>query len=98
MNFPFGGGPSRDYGAQVRIGLLTREYPPDVYGGAGGHVEHLVPALRALVDVDVHCFGEPREGAQAHAVPEGLAAANAALQYLGVDLSMVAALDGVDLA
>jgi alpha-maltose-1-phosphate synthase len=98
MNFPFGGGPSRDYGAQVRIGLLTREYPPDVYGGAGVHVEHLVPALRALVDVDVHCFGEPREGAKAHAVPEGLAAANAALQYLGVDLSMVAALDGVDLA
>lgn len=86
------------YRAPVRIGLLTREYPPDVYGGAGVHVEHLVPALRALVDVDVHCFGEPREGASAHATPSALADANPALQTLGVDLSMVAALDGVDIA
>ncbi len=81
----------------VRIGLLTREYPPEVYGGAGVHVEHLVPALRALADVDVHCFGEPRDGATAHASPESLAAANPALQYLGVDLSMVAGVEGVDL-
>ncbi len=85
----------------VRIGLLTREYPPDVYGGAGVHVEHLVPALRALVDVDVHCFGEPRTSRPetfAHHPPESLAGANPALQTLGVDLSMVAALHGVDLA
>jgi starch synthase len=85
----------------VRIGLLTREYPPDVYGGAGVHVEHLVPALRELVDVDVHCFGEPRAGrpdTYAHEVPSALAGANPALQTLGVDLSMVAALSGVDLA
>jgi alpha-maltose-1-phosphate synthase len=86
------------YGADVRIGLLTREFPPDVYGGAGVHVEHLVPALRELVDVDVHCFGDPREGAVAHATPPALASANAALQYLGVDLSMVAGVEGVDLA
>jgi starch synthase len=85
----------------VRIGLLTREYPPDVYGGAGVHVEHLVPALRALVDVDVHCFGEPRpDQAQTHGhrAPGALQGANPALQTLGVDLSMVAALEGVDLA
>ncbi|OLT09901.1 glycosyl transferase family 1 [Pseudonocardia sp. CNS-139] len=85
----------------MRIGLLTREYPPDVYGGAGVHVGHLVPALRALVDVDVHCFGEPRAGradTYAHGVPADLADANPALQTLGVDLSMVAALSGVDLA
>ncbi|MBW0115889.1 glycogen synthase [Pseudonocardia abyssalis] len=85
----------------MRIGLLTREYPPDVYGGAGVHVEHLVPALRALIDVDVHCFGEPRTGAldtYAHRAPGALAGANPALQTLGVDLSMVAALDGVDIA
>jgi alpha-maltose-1-phosphate synthase len=85
----------------VRIGLLTREFPPDVYGGAGVHVEHLVPALRDLVDVDVHCFGEPRAGlpdTYAHEVPSALAGANPALQTLGVDLSMVAALSGVDLA
>lgn len=78
----------------VRIGLLTREYPPDVYGGAGVHVEHLVPALRALVDVDVHCFGDPRAGAFAHRASGALADANPALQTLGVDLSMVAGLDG----
>jgi alpha-maltose-1-phosphate synthase len=89
------------YRRLVRIGVLTREFPPDVYGGAGVHVEHLVPALRSLVDVEVHCFGEPREGqpdVHAHRTPSALADANAALQTLGVDLSMVAALDGVDLA
>lgn len=82
----------------VRIGLLTREYPPDVYGGAGVHVEHLVPALRALVDVDVHCFGDDRDGAFAHRASGALAQANPALQTLGVDLSMVAGLEGVDIA
>ncbi len=89
------------YRSRVRIGLLTREYPPDVYGGAGVHVEHLAPALRELVDVDVHCFGEPRPDAPdtyAHRPPSALADANPALQTLGVDLSMVAALGGVDLA
>jgi starch synthase len=89
------------YRSPVRIGLLTREYPPDVYGGAGVHVGHLVPALRDLVDVDVHCFGEPRAGrpaTYAHRTPSELADANPALQTLGVDLSMVAALSGVDLA
>jgi alpha-maltose-1-phosphate synthase len=89
------------YRSRVRIGLLTREYPPDVYGGAGVHVEHLVPTLRELVDVDVHCFGDPRPDAAdtfAHRPPESLAEANPALQTLGADLSMVAALDGVDLA
>jgi starch synthase len=89
------------YGARVRIGLLTREYPPDVYGGAGVHVEHLVPALRELVEVDVHCFGEPREGQPdtfAHHTPSALTAANAALQVLGVDLSMVAGLERSELA
>lgn len=84
----------------VRIGLLTREYPPDVYGGGGVHVAHLVPALRERVDVDVHCFGEPREDqpqTRAHRAPDALAGANPALQTLGVDLSMVAALSRNDL-
>ncbi|GEL18584.1 glycogen synthase [Pseudonocardia asaccharolytica] len=86
----------------MRIGLLTREYPPEVYGGAGVHVEHLVPALRALgsqIRVEVHCFGEPRageEGTRAHRPPGSLAEANPALQTLGVDLSIVASLDGMD--
>ncbi|HYH32140.1 MAG TPA: glycogen synthase [Pseudonocardia sp.] len=85
----------------MRIGLLTREYPPDVYGGAGVHVEHLAPALRELVQVDVHCFGDPRPDrpdTHAHRPPPSLERANPALQTLGVDLSIVDAVGGVDLA
>ncbi len=88
------------YRPEVRIGLLTREFPPDVYGGAGVHVEHLVPALRGLVDVEVHCFGEPRAespGTHAYRPPSVLGQANPALQTLGVDLAMVAALADVDI-
>jgi starch synthase len=98
----------------VRIGIVTREWPPDVYGGAGVHVEHLVAALRSLpsgavgavggpVTIDVHCFGQPRDPgsaghpAVAHAVPAGLAAANGALQALGVDVEIAGALAGADL-
>jgi len=77
--------------------MLTREWPPDIYGGAGVHVEHLVQQLRRSIEVDVHCFGQPRPDAQAHPVPAALADANPALQTLGVDLAMVAATDGVDL-
>jgi starch synthase len=81
----------------VRIGLLTREYPPEVYGGAGVHVASLVPRLRELADVDVHCFGGPRDDAVAHVAAPGLDGANAALRTLSVDLSIAAACAGVDL-
>jgi starch synthase len=84
----------------VRIGIVTREWPPDVYGGAGVHVEHLVAALRSLPagpDVDVHCFGGPRPDATGHAVPPGLQNANGALQAVGVDVEIAAALAGADL-
>jgi starch synthase len=80
----------------VRIGLLTREYPPEVYGGAGVHVGFLVPRLRELVEVDVHCFGEPRQDALAHN-PSGLEGANAALRTLSADLSIAAATAEADL-
>ncbi len=80
----------------VKAAIVTREWPPDVYGGAGVHVEHLVPDLRQLIDVDVHCFGEPREDATAHPVPTELAAANAALQTLGVDLLMTSDISDID--
>ena len=46
--------------SDVRVALLTREYPPDVYGGAGVHVEYLARELARLVDVTVHCWGAPR--------------------------------------
>ena len=84
----------------MRIGIVTREWPPDVYGGAGVHVEHLVAALRSLPagpDIDVHCFGAARTDAVAHAVPPGLVAANGALQALGTDVEIAAALEGVEL-
>lgn len=81
----------------MRAGILTREWPPDIYGGAGVHVENLVAHLGNLIDVDVHCFGDPRENAYAHPVPPTLAGTNPALTTLGVDLSMVAAVGDVDL-
>ncbi len=81
---------------RLSVSVLTREYPPSVYGGAGVHVAQLVPQLRRLCEVEVHCTGEPREGATAH--PETFpAGANAALRVFGADLSMAAAIGPVDL-
>ena len=80
----------------MRVSILTREYPPFIYGGAGVHVGQLVPQLLKFVDsVDVQCMGEPREGATAHseAWPEGT---NAALRTVGADVSMAAAIPDVD--
>ncbi|SDY56153.1 glycogen synthase (ADP-glucose) [Tessaracoccus flavus] len=84
-----------DSGMTMKLSLLTREYPPSIYGGAGVHVAQLVPQLRKLIDVEVHCMGEPREGATAHA-EDFPAGANAALRVLGADLSMAAAVGDVD--
>ncbi|GAA4560330.1 glycogen synthase [Planotetraspora kaengkrachanensis] len=83
----------------MRVDLLSREYPPDVYGGAGVHVEYLARELRRLADVRVRCFGAPREepGVSAYRVPGGLETANAALQVLGVDLEMAAGCEGATL-
>ncbi|GII32250.1 glycogen synthase [Planotetraspora mira] len=83
----------------MRVDLLSREYPPDVYGGAGVHVEYLARELRGLADVRVRCFGAPREepGVSAYRVPGGLETANAALQVLGVDLEMAAGCEGATL-
>ncbi|HYZ09454.1 MAG TPA: glycogen synthase [Pseudonocardiaceae bacterium] len=81
----------------MRVAVLTREYPPEVYGGAGVHVAALVPQLRALLDVDVHCFGAVRDDAHAHGSDPGLSAANHALQTLSVNLVMADAVAGADL-
>ena len=82
----------------MRVAVLSREYPPEVYGGAGVHVEFLVRELRRLVDVDVHCFGSPRDepGVHAYRTPPGLAEANSALGTLGVDLEIAAGVAGAD--
>ena len=80
----------------LRVGILTREWPPDVYGGAGVHVDELVRELRPRADVHVHAFGPTRTGAVGHVVHPEFAEANAALQTLAIDLDMVRVLDHVD--
>ena len=82
----------------MRVDLLTKEYPPDIYGGAGVHVTELVRALRTDTEVRVRCFGEPREEADtfAYRVPAELAAANGSLTTLGVDLQMAQDCGGAD--
>ncbi len=77
--------------------MLSREFPPDVYGGAGVHVDFLVRELRRLLDVDMHCFGADRPGAVAHQPDPRLSGANPALRTLSVDLAMVAGLAHADL-
>jgi starch synthase len=89
-----------------RVALLTREYPPDVYGGAGVHVEYLARELQHLVDLTVHCFGADRPAGDgppvaAHTPWERLAGRApfaAALEAVSVDLAMAAAVDGAELA
>ena len=83
----------------MRVDFVTKEYPPHIYGGAGVHVTELVKVLRNLVDVRVHAFGEPvsEPGTFGYAIPAELTASNPAIQTLGVDLSIVAALEGADI-
>jgi starch synthase len=84
----------------VKVALLTREYPPDVYGGAGVHVEYLARELARLEELTVHCWGEPREGAVAHKAWDALAGDAphlAALRAMSIDLTMAAAAEGADL-
>lgn len=83
----------------MRVDLLTKEYPPDVYGGAGVHVTELTRVLREHLEVQVRCFGEPRDEAGVTAYPEDatLKAANATMSTLGVDVAMAAGCGGADL-
>ena len=76
---------------RLRVALLTREYPPEVYGGAGVHVTYLARELAPLVDLTVHCQGADRPDAVAHQPWDLLAEANQALQVISTDLSMTAA-------
>jgi alpha-maltose-1-phosphate synthase len=72
----------------MRVAMMTREYPPEVYGGAGVHVTELVAKLRHLCEVDVHCMGAPRHGVFVHQPDPQLKGANPALTMLSTDLSM----------
>ena len=86
----------------IKVGLLTREYPPDIYGGAGVHVEYLARELRQRVDLQVQCWGEPRReaGVVAHqpwkAVDQPKPEAGA-LQAISIDLAMAASAKGREL-
>ncbi len=83
----------------MRVDLITREYPPEIYGGAGVHVAELVRALRERIDVMVRCFGMPRAEADvvSYLVPAELSAANATIATLGVDLQIAQDVGGADL-
>ena len=91
----------RAYGVRVRLDILTKEYPPAIYGGAGVHVAELTRALRDRGDLDVRvrCFGQERdeEGTTGYPDLEALADANPALQTMGVDLTMAQDCAGADL-
>ena len=80
----------------MRVAMMTREYPPEVYGGAGVHVTELVAQLRRLCEVDVHCMGAPRAGAFAHQPDPALDRANPALATLSCDLRMAHAASSPD--
>ncbi|MDQ0821080.1 starch synthase [Arthrobacter sp. V4I6] len=87
----------------MRIDIVTKEFPPEIYGGAGVHVAELSRVLAQRVDLQVRAFGAPRESeyhgatVTSYAVPEDLGGANAAVQTLGVDLRIVPDIAGADL-
>ena len=87
----------------MRIDIVTKEFPPEIYGGAGVHVAELSRVLASQVDLHVHAFGADRptdyHGAtvSSYATPPELAGANAAVQTLGVDVQIVPDIAGADL-
>ncbi|MFK0072053.1 glycogen synthase [Arthrobacter woluwensis] len=87
----------------MRIDIVSKEFPPDIYGGAGVHVAELSRVLASHVDLRVHAFGAPRDtdfhGAtvSTYETPVELKDANPAVQTLGVDLSIVPDVAGADL-
>jgi alpha-maltose-1-phosphate synthase len=82
---------------RLKVALLTREYPPEVYGGAGVHVTYLARELAGLVDLTVHCQGADRPDAVAHRPWDLLSGTNQALQTVSTDLAMTAGAEGAGL-
>lgn len=82
----------------MRVDIVTKEYPPEIYGGAGVHVTELVKALRTSLDVRVRAFGADRDEPEttSYVVPRELAATNAAIQTMGIDLEIVSDVAGAD--
>jgi len=84
-------------GRELKVGIVTKEWPPFVYGGAGVHVKYLTQSLRPYIDVEVHCFGDSREDAQAYPIGDSETDLNPALQALITDVQMAQNLADVDL-
>ena len=82
----------------MRIDLITKEYPPHIYGGAGVHVAELVKVLRKTIEVKVRCFGEVRDESDTYAYshPADFDSANPALQTMATDLAMVSDMASTD--
>lgn len=83
----------------TRVGFVTKEWPPQVYGGAGVHAVQLTEALRELegISVDVHCFGGVRnDGAFGYSTPASFEGANPAIQAIATDLEIATNLQNVD--
>jgi starch synthase len=83
----------------MRVDLITKEYPPHIYGGAGVHVAELVRVLRRSIDVQVRCFGDDRDekDTKSYGYSNNFDSANAAIQTMATDLSMVSDVAGADL-
>jgi starch synthase len=83
----------------MRIDLLTKEYPPNIYGGAGVHVSELVKVLRKSIEVQVRCFGEDRDEKDTNSYqhPVAFDDANPALQTMATNLAMVSDVAGTSL-
>lgn len=83
----------------LNVGIVTKEWPPAVYGGAGVHVVQLTQALRKIphINVAVHCFGGMRnDGAFGYETPIEFKDANPALQALATDMAIAQQLQGLD--
>ena len=83
----------------MRIDLLTKEYPPNIYGGAGVHVSELIKVLRKTIEVQVRCFGDDRDekDTKAYQHPNLFDEANPAIQTMVTDLAMVSDIAGASL-
>ena len=84
--------------SELKVGIVTKEWPPAVSGGAGVHVVQLTQALRSIsgISVDVHCFGGKRDDAFGYSTPAELTNANPAVQALATDLEIASHLSTVD--
>ena len=81
----------------MKVGIITKEWPPHIYGGAGVHVKYLTASLSKHIECDVHCFGEERVDATGHEVPQQFQHLNPALSAMAIDLEIAQSLENADI-